>query len=126
MNSVIVTGRLTHDPELKKFESGNFVSFTLAVDNWKSTVFINCSVYGEKADLINKTLRKGNLIAVQGRLEQRTYETQTGEKRVITYIALETFDYLEKKETEEPQKKSQTPEEMYRELSDDQKDGLPF
>lgn len=108
MNSVNLIGRLTHDPELKVFESGDLCLFTLAVDNRKSTLFINCSTYGERADLMAKTLRKGSLISITGRLEQRTYETQEGEKRVATYISVESFDYLEKKQVEDdkPQQKA--------------------
>ena len=108
MNSVNLIGRLTHDPELKVFESGDLCLFTLAVDNRKSTLFINCSTYGERADLMAKTLRKGSLISITGRLEQRTYETQAGEKRVSTYISVESFDYLEKKQVEDdkPQQKA--------------------
>ena len=127
MNSVNLVGRLTNDPELKVFESGNYSSFTLAIDNYKSTVFINCSVYGQKADLIAKTLHKGNLISVSGRLDQRTYETQTGEKKVVTFISIESFDYLEKKkvETETTQKASFTAQDVFDEISTDDED-LPF
>lgn len=99
MNSVILTGRLTRDPEFKALENTSLCSFTLAVDMPKDkTVFVPCSVFGALADLMSKTLRKGSLIAVQGKLDQRTYETQAGEKRVATQVIVDTFDYLEKKE----------------------------
>ena len=128
MNSVNLIGRLTHDPELKVFESGDLCLFTLAVDNRKSTLFINCSTYGERADLMAKTLRKGSLISITGRLEQRTYETQAGEKKVSTYISVESFDYLEKKQVEDDkpqQKASFTAEDAFNEISVDDED-LPF
>ena len=105
MNSVILTGRLVRDPELKTFEGGannsNLCSFTLAVDMTKDkTVFVPCSVYGDRGDLIAKTLRKGNLIAIQGKLDQRVFETQTGEKKTVTFVKVDTFDYLEKRKDE--------------------------
>ena len=133
MNSVCLIGRLTRDPELKTFESGDALcSFTLAVNTTKDkTAFIPVQVYGDRADLIAKSLRKGHLISVQGRLDQDTYQNQAGEKKVITYIRLDNFDYLEKKEPTEktPQeqlenKKSYTPDEISQmDLPDDD---LPF
>ena len=105
MNNVILTGRLVRDPELKTFESGNLCSFTLAVDMTKDkTVFVPCSTYGEKGDLMAKTLRKGNLIALQGKLDQRVFETQTGEKKTVTFVKVDTFDYLEKKQDTDTKK----------------------
>ena len=135
MNSVCLIGRLTRDPELKTFEGANnssICSFTLAVNTTKEkSAFIPVQVYGDKADLIAKSFRKGQLISVQGRLDQDTYQNQAGEKKVITYIRLDNFDYLEKKETTEkaPQeqlenKKSYTPDEISQmDLPDDD---LPF
>lgn len=111
MNSVCLIGRLTRDPELKTFEGANnssICSFTLAVNTTKDkAAFIPVQVYGDKADLIAKSFRKGHLISVQGRLDQDTYTNQAGEKKVITYIRLDNFDYLEKKEPTEKTPKEQ-------------------
>lgn len=109
MNSVCLIGRLTRDPELKTFESGvALCSFTLAVNTTKEkSAFIPVQVYGDRAELIAKSFRKGHLISVQGRLDQDTYQNQAGEKKVVTYIRLDNFDYLEKKETTE-----KTPQEQ--------------
>lgn len=109
MNSVCIIGRLTRDPELKTFENGDALcSFTLAVNTTKDkSAFIPVQVCGEKANLMAKTLRKGHQISVQGRLDQDTYQNQAGEKKIVTYIKLDNFDYLEKKETTE-----KTPQEQ--------------
>ena len=111
MNSVCLIGRLTRDPELKTFEGANnssICSFTLAVNTTKDkAAFIPVQVYGDRANLIAKSFRKGHLISVQGRLDQDTYQTQAGEKKVITYIRLDNFDYLEKKEPTEKTPKEQ-------------------
>ena len=103
MNSVCLIGRLTREPELKTFESGDALcSFTLALDVAKNkTAFIPVQVFGDKANLMAKTLRKGQQISVQGRIDQDTYQTQAGEKKQITYVRLDSFDYLEKKEETE-------------------------
>lgn len=110
MNSVCIIGRLTRDPELRTFDNGDALcSFTLAVNTAKDkSAFIPIQVYGEKANLMAKTLRKGHQIGVQGRLDQDTYTNQNNEKRTVTFIKLDSFDYLEKKETETTQSE-QTP-----------------
>ena len=109
MNSVCLIGRLTRDPELKTFESGDALClFTLAVNTTKEkSAFIPVQVYGDRANLIAKSFRKGHLISVQGRLDHDTYQNQAGEKKVITYIRLDNFDYLEKKEPTEKTPKEQ-------------------
>lgn len=128
MNSVNAIGRLTSNPDFKLLDGGNLCSFTLAIDNGKrNTVFINCTTFGDRADLMAKTLRKGSLISISGRLDQRSYETQNGDKRVAIYIVVESFDYLEKKKEEEKpqQKASFTADELFDELPSTD-DDLPF
>ncbi len=127
MNNVCLTGRLTRDPELKIFDTGKLASFTLAVDNKNTdSVFINVTVYNDYAETIAKLLRKGRLISVVGSLGQRTIEKQNGEKQVITFVKLESFDFLDKKPSEEtqPKKKPNTPEDIYNDIPTD--DDLPF
>ena len=136
MNSVILTGRLVRDPELKTFEganNSNLCSFTLAVDMSKDkTVFVPCSVYGDRGDLIAKTVRKGNLIAIQGKLDQRVFETQTGDKKTVTFVKVDTFDYLEKKQDTETKKTQEDLENQKSFTADDigkldlPDDDLPF
>ena len=134
MNSVCLIGRLTRDPELRTFEGANnssICSFTLAVNTTKEkSAFIPVQVYGDRADLIAKSFRKGHLISVQGRLDQDTYQTQAGEKKVITYIRLDNFDYLEKKEPTEKTPKEQLESQKSFTADDvsklDLPDDLPF
>lgn len=129
MNSICLIGRLTKDPELRTFESGDALcSFTLTVNVGKDrTAFIPVQVYGDKANLMAKTLRKGHQISVQGKLDQDTYTNQAGDKKTITYVKLDNFDYLEKKEeTEDKPKepKAYTPEDISK--LDIPDDDLPF
>ena len=127
MNSIVLLGRLTRDPELKKANDGNSICiFTLAVDNGKDeTLFINCSSFAEKADLMVKTLRKGSLIAVEGKLAQKTYEKQNGEKAISFVVKINNFDYCEKKKEETTEsKKPNTPEDIFNSI--DLQDDLPF
>ena len=115
MNIVTLIGRITRDPDLKYSQSGKaFTKFTLAVTreyNRDEADFINCIAWNKAAEVIAEYQRKGNQIAVQGRLNVRNYE-QDGETKWITEVILEKFDFIsssnnsqEKKEYQDSQKK---------------------
>lgn len=97
MNTVTLIGRITKDPELKYSQSGKaFTKFTLAVTreyNRDEADFINCIAWNKTAEVIAEYQRKGNQIAVQGRLNVRNYE-QDGETKWITEVILEKFDFI--------------------------------
>lgn len=101
MNSVVLIGRLTRDPEVRYIaESGSAVAnFSLAVDRpfakEKTADFFNISVFGKPAENCGKYLAKGRLVGIQGRLQTRSYETKTGEKRYVTDIIAERVEFLE-------------------------------
>ncbi len=90
LNSIIIMGRLTSDPELRSTSSGlSVTTFTVAVDrNYakpgeeKKTDFIPVSAWRSTADFVSKYFRKGSMIAVQGSLQTRNYEDKNGNKRV--------------------------------------------
>ncbi len=92
---ITVVGNLTADPELRFLPSGAAVAnFTVASTprtfdrqsgEWKDgdALFLNCSVWRNVAENVAETLRKGMRVIVQGRLRQRSYETQQGERRTV-------------------------------------------
>lgn len=100
MNLVVLTGRLTRDPELKFGQSGKAYSrFSLAVDRpfqKGETDFINCVAFGKTAELIGEYLRKGRRAGVQGRLQMNRYEVN-GEKRTSYDVLVDTVEFLENK-----------------------------
>ena len=100
MNVVILTGRLTRDPELKFGQSGKAYSrFSLAVDRPFSrdeVDFINCVAFGKTAELIGEYLRKGRKAGVTGRLQMNRYEVN-GEKRVGYDVIVDMVEFLEPK-----------------------------
>lgn len=100
MNVIILTGRLTRDPELKFGQSGKAYSrFTLAVDRPMQkgeTDFINCVAFGKTAELIGEYLRKGRKAGVTGRLQMGKYEVN-GEKRTSYDVVVDTIEFLESK-----------------------------
>lgn len=89
-NKVILMGNLTRDPELRYTPNGGAVTtLRLAVtspykqgDEWKEdTCFIDCVVFGKRAESCNEYLSKGNPVFVEGRLRWRSWEGQDGQKR---------------------------------------------
>jgi len=99
LNSVVLIGRLTKDPELRYTPSGKAVAtLRLAVDRGttnpqgeKETDFINVVVWDKQAETVANYLQKGRLIAVQGRLQVRQYETQEGQRREAVEVVANQF-----------------------------------
>ena len=91
LNRIVLTGRLTRDPELRRTTSDMGVaSFTIAVDDnvkgpngEKTTTFIGVTVWDKQADTVAKFLRKGALVGVDGRIRQRTFERRDGTKASV-------------------------------------------
>lgn len=99
MNHVILTGRLTKDPEIRYTDSKKAVcSFTLAVDDGrdsdgkKKAQFIPCVAWGKTAELIDQYFTKGKPLTVTGRITVRTYE-KNGEKRYITEVVASGIEF---------------------------------
>jgi single-strand DNA-binding protein len=104
MNLVVITGRLTRDPELKYGASGSaYCRFSVAVNRAfqkDQTDFINCVAFGKTAELIGEYLRKGRMCGVQGRLQVDTYENN-GEKKYTTSVVVERIEFLESRSSGE-------------------------
>jgi len=100
LNKVILIGRLTRDPELKYTPNGTAVAtFTLAVNrkfNKDETDFIDIVVWRGLAENCANFLGKGRLVAIDGRLQVRTYETQEGAKRKVAEVVADDVRFLDK------------------------------
>lgn len=107
LNRVILIGRLTRDPELRKTTSGlSVASFSLAVDDsrknpdgTKNTLFMNCTLFNTRAETFVKYTRKGSLISVEGRLQQRKYTNKAGVQVTVIETIVDNFDFLDTKNT---------------------------
>jgi single-strand DNA-binding protein len=103
LNRVILIGRLTRDPELKYTPSGTAVTtFTLAINrkfNKEQTDFIDIVVWRQSAEFCANYGSKGRLVAVEGRLQVRTYETKEGQKRKVTEVVADDVRFLDKSGT---------------------------
>ena len=90
MNKAILMGRLTADPEMRQTQSGvSCARFTIAVNRRfqkDETDFINCVAWRQTADFICKFFAKGNMIAVVGSIQTRTWEGQDGKKNYATEV----------------------------------------
>lgn len=101
LNRIILIGRLTKQPELRITPSSvSVTSFTLAVDRkpnqsgQKETDFIDVVLFGRLAEVTCKYMDKGRLVAVEGRLQTRVYETKDGQKRKVWEVIADSIEFL--------------------------------
>lgn len=104
INKVVLIGRLTRDLELRKTPSGaSCISFNLAVDKSRKSDgqpdadFIGCVAWNKTADIMNQYLHKGSLIAIEGRIQTRSYDNQQGQRVYVTEVVTESVQFLEHK-----------------------------
>jgi single-strand DNA-binding protein len=104
VNKVILIGNLTRDPELKFLPSQTAVcEFGLAVNRtWtgqdgvkkEEVTFVDCSAFGRQAETLNKYVKKGNPLFIEGRLKLDQWEAQDGSKRSKMRVVIENFQFL--------------------------------
>lgn len=133
MNEIILTGRITAVPELKRTNPGRSVtSFTLAVKRpmvKDTTDFINCIAWGNTAEFVCKYGFKGQKTLVKGCLTQRSYETNDGKTRSVFEVKVDMIDFFEYKqqETSDDNNYSYQPTENTQTTFEDYSgDDLPF
>jgi single-strand DNA-binding protein len=103
LNRVILIGRLTRDPELRVTQSGiSVATFSVAVDRpyssqgQRETDFIDCVAWRRLAETVSEHMRKGRLVAVEGRLQIRSYETQDGQRRRVAEVVCDDVRFLDR------------------------------
>lgn len=105
LNHIVIMGRLTRDPEMRKTGSGIAVAnFTVAVDRdfngqdgQKETDFIDCVAWRKTAEFVQKYFSKGKMIAVSGRLQVRSWTDKDGNKRRTAEIQADNIYFGESK-----------------------------
>ena len=110
VNKVILLGNLGKDPEIRVIEGGRKVaSFSLATtESYKdkdgnkvdNTEWHNVQFWGPQADVIEKYVKKGNPLYVEGKIRSRSYDDKDGIKRYITEIIGQNFSLLGGKPSE--------------------------
>ena len=100
MNTVILSGRLTKDPETRYTSTKKAVcSFSLAVDDGKGkdgekkAVFIDCEAWESRAELIDRYFSKGDPLDIIGKIVTETWEDKDGKKRKSTKVRVERIEW---------------------------------
>lgn len=101
LNTAIIMGRLTADPEIKSTGSGVSVcSFTVAVDRRfkgqneeRQTDFIRCVAWRQSAEFLARFFRKGSMVAVTGSIQVRSYEDKNGNRREAVEIVADQINF---------------------------------
>ena len=102
MNKILLIGRLTKDPELRYTQSGTAVaSFTLAVNRnftnqngEREADFINCIAWQKAAEFVSQYFKKGQQMALEGRLQVRSYDDNNGQRRWVTEVVTEKVEFV--------------------------------
>ena len=105
INRVILVGRLTKNPEIRKTPNGaSICKFTLAVSRkvkaqgQPDADFISCVAWNKTADLMYQYLKKGSLIGIDGRLQTGKFTNNNGETIYTCDVMVESLQFLDKKE----------------------------
>lgn len=122
INRVILVGRLTKNPEIRKTPNGaSICKFTLAVSRkvkaqgQPDADFISCVAWNKTADLMYQYLKKGSLIGVDGRLQTGKFTNNNGEAIYTCDVMVESLQFLDKKEEAQNNNVNQEREMSYNE-----------
>lgn len=103
LNKAFIIGRLTADPQLRNTAGGQAVAtFSVATNrSWtnkagqkqEDTQFHNIVVWGRQAEIATRFLKKGATVLIEGRIQTRNYDDKQGQKRYVTEIVCERFQF---------------------------------
>lgn len=132
LNKIILIGRLTRDPELKHTPNGVAVTkFTIAVDRQfskdKEVDYIDIVTWQKLAEICSNQLSKGRLVAVEGRLQIRSYEDNQGNKRKAAEVVADPVKFLDyPKDGQAPSNKPPQENNFSNGTIDFSEDDIPF
>ena len=110
MNKVVLMGRLTRDPEVRYTQTNNTLvaSFSLAVNrrftregDTQTADFINVTAWSKTGEFVSKYFKKGQQVAVVGRLQTRSWDDQNGQKRYATDVVAEEVYFADSKRNDD-------------------------
>ena len=132
MNLVVMCGRLTRDPEIRYSngaDSTAIARYSLAVDRvgakegQPSADFISCVAFGKSAEFVEKYLKKGMKILVEGRIQTGSYTNKEGQKIYTTDVIIDRHEFVESKGNATPAESADNWTPM---IPDDSLDDIPF
>jgi single-strand DNA-binding protein len=114
VNKILISGRLTRDPEVRYTQSGTAVA-TLGVassrsyrdpkdsSGWKEeTCFVNVVAWAQLAERCGDSLKKGSAVFIEGRLQSRSWETDDGNRRTAIEIRADRVQFLDRRGDAQP------------------------
>ena len=108
INRVVLIGRITRDPELRKTNTGtSVISFILAVnrrfakEGEQQADFINCQAWRQSADFMANYVKQGALLGVEGRIQTRNYKDRSDRTVYVTEVVCDSVQILAQKRAEE-------------------------
>lgn len=134
MNKIVLLGRLTKDIELRQAGETSVANFSLAVnrtfkrDGEPDCDFFNCVAFGKRAETLEKYVKKGNQLAIEGHVQMGQYTNKDGVNVKTFDVMVDGFDFVggksDKAESETSEPKTETPNENFD--LDLEIDDLPF
>ena len=132
LNKIIIMGRLTRDPELRRTQGGTAAtSFTMAVDRdfksqsgEKETDFIDVVAWRNTGEFAAKYLAKGRMAAVEGRIQVRDWQDKDGNRRKSVEVVADNVYFADSKRDSKPQESRTVADQEFDEIEDD--GDLPF
>ena len=143
INIVTISGNLTRDPELRKAGSTSVLSFGVAVNDrrrnlqsgqWESVPnFVDCTIFGTRADALAGLLHKGSKVAIDGKLRYSSWEGKDGNKRSKLEVVVNELELMQRETSQQPQhpqqpQRYQQPQQGYQQPQQgyQQPDPVPF
>lgn len=131
MNSVILCGRLTREPNVNYTTGAEpmaVAKFTLAVDRRKrdEADFIQCTAFGKNAEFAEKYLTKGTKIIVEGRWQTGSYKNKEGVTVYTNDCIVDSMEFAESKRSDAPQNEPQTDDKGFMNIPEGIQEELPF
>lgn len=126
INRVVLAGRLVKDPVLRKTANGaSVVSFTVACtrrfkqEGQPDADFINTVAWNKTADIVHQYTHKGSLVGVEGRIQTRSYDDQSGKRVFVTEVVAESVQFLESKNAAASNANAYVPDANYQSYQSD-------
>lgn len=133
MNTVLLLGRLTKDPEIRTTQDLTIARYTLAVDRRIKTQdgqkadFIGCVSFGRTAEFISKYCKQGTKLCVSGRIQTGSYTNRDGQKIYTTDVVVEQAEFAESLKAQGQPTQPAPDANGFVPMADDLSDeGLPF
>jgi single-strand DNA-binding protein len=137
MNHIVVSGRLTKDPECKEFDEGKAVcDFTVAINGYKKedTMYVKVKAWDGRARSCAKFTKKGSLVNVCGALRENSWKNKEGQQRKEFYILASDIEFVQKPQEQQSQAPKKSVEKVDKEptpvkveeVSEEQLEEVPF